>query len=362
MSNKSTINILHLSDIHFGVEEKRTGIAKMKNVLRRLVESLEGLPVEWRPQVVAFSGDVAQKAIEEDYRMAAEWFRELLDRLGLTVNELLLCPGNHDVNQNEVVVEPPSSAKEADELLDIDSLEGDLSKPFEHYMAFCREMGIPPYDLASSDSYLTGCREVKGINFICLNSAWFFRLDNSENLWLGQPLIEVMEAEGQFENRALNVALFHHPTRKLTVSDGNNYHERRSAFRHIAEKSNIILTGDLHNIPQTPSFIEGSVWHIEGGATYGGSDFSNHCSIIKVDRENNIFSRNLLEYTPGKGKWESTISENEYNLATGTINISRTPEHSPNKKEGSLNIGTINNTNSPTQIGNNNTQNITYNN
>jgi 3',5'-cyclic AMP phosphodiesterase CpdA len=71
--------IVHLSDLHFGRIDE--------SVVGPLVESVK----ESRPDVVAVSGDLTQRAREEQFKEA----REFLDRLP-NVPQIVV-PGNHDV-------------------------------------------------------------------------------------------------------------------------------------------------------------------------------------------------------------------------------------------------------------------------
>ncbi len=70
--------LLHISDTHFGTEQPQ------------VVRALMTLALEQRPDVVVLSGDITQRASEEQFRAA----RAFTDRLGAPV---LAIPGNHDI-------------------------------------------------------------------------------------------------------------------------------------------------------------------------------------------------------------------------------------------------------------------------
>jgi 3',5'-cyclic AMP phosphodiesterase CpdA len=73
--------IAHLSDVHFGAHDPR------------IVEALEILLPEMKPDLVVVSGDFTQRARVEQYRMAC-LFLDRLEQAGLAV---LGVPGNHDI-------------------------------------------------------------------------------------------------------------------------------------------------------------------------------------------------------------------------------------------------------------------------
>ncbi|MFP5406038.1 MAG: metallophosphoesterase family protein [Gammaproteobacteria bacterium] len=71
--------LLHLSDPHFGTEQ------------RPVVEALVRFSGEHRPDLVVVSGDITQRARRGQFRAA----RGFVERLG--VSDTLVLPGNHDI-------------------------------------------------------------------------------------------------------------------------------------------------------------------------------------------------------------------------------------------------------------------------
>lgn len=73
-----TTRLFHISDVHFGVEDR----AALDAVARAVAEE--------RPDAVVCTGDLTQRAKHSEYARAAEWFASL----GAPV---VLEPGNHDM-------------------------------------------------------------------------------------------------------------------------------------------------------------------------------------------------------------------------------------------------------------------------
>jgi 3',5'-cyclic AMP phosphodiesterase CpdA len=73
-----TTRLFHISDVHFGVEDR----AALDAVARAVAEE--------RPDAVICTGDLTQRAKHSEYARAAEWFASL----GVPV---VLEPGNHDM-------------------------------------------------------------------------------------------------------------------------------------------------------------------------------------------------------------------------------------------------------------------------
>lgn len=83
-----TINILHLSDLHFGAEPTvtviSTALAMRKITLNPLLETLNTIEPEWKPEIIVVSGDIGWCGAQKDYVEAMVWLKELLQILVLT--------------------------------------------------------------------------------------------------------------------------------------------------------------------------------------------------------------------------------------------------------------------------------------
>ena len=101
MSDQSPIRILHLSDFHFSESRKWDA----DPVLKSLGASIRDLVADGlNPDIVAITGDVADKGKQEEYELARRWIEEeLLPPLSRSARRrLLIVPGNHDVDRTKV--------------------------------------------------------------------------------------------------------------------------------------------------------------------------------------------------------------------------------------------------------------------
>jgi len=73
-----TTRLFHISDVHFGVEDR--------GALRALVQAIE----DERPDALVCTGDITQRAKRSEYAAAAEWFSAIRVPVWLD-------PGNHDM-------------------------------------------------------------------------------------------------------------------------------------------------------------------------------------------------------------------------------------------------------------------------
>lgn len=313
------INILHISDLHFGMESEKdeTKKAQRDNALKEMIKTLSNLKDEDRPHIVVISGDIAWQGKESAYSIANEWISGLLNVLNVGKENLVVCAGNHDINRNKTMgMSPPHNADDADEWLSVEHLENFI-RPFEAFERFCEDMEITKLSIGSKEFNLVGQREIHGIKFVVLNSAWFCRGNEDRGeLWLGLPQLELMQSNEQlinpsdYDNGPIAIAVVHHPKEWLNDAEQNTY-ERPGTYRYLSQRTHLILSGHVHAAIEEPSRIFNRAYSVIGGATYAGERYRNNFSILKVNKESRTCEQIPYEYDPRTGNWES---KQHYNL------------------------------------------------
>ncbi|MDZ8226504.1 protein kinase domain-containing protein [Nostoc sp. ChiVER01] len=94
LSAKSTnlINVLHLSDLHFGTTDNaRTWYAQLAEDLRYELGCS-------RLDALIISGDIASKSTPDEYAAAQLFINRLSQEFNLESQKIVIVPGNHDVN------------------------------------------------------------------------------------------------------------------------------------------------------------------------------------------------------------------------------------------------------------------------
>ncbi|MCX6630035.1 MAG: metallophosphoesterase, partial [Candidatus Solibacter sp.] len=176
-------NLLHLSDLHFGYDQDATAQAQRGGSLDLLVKEVRKLGADWKPDIVVISGDLTWQGKASGYAALAEWLtRKLLPAAGLGATDCVVCPGNHDIDREAAFCldARTQDAKRADELLRPERLARGFAMPFEAFVKFAKDFGIPAPLLHGQPSYLAGVRELHGLRFVCANSAWFCRDSNTD--------------------------------------------------------------------------------------------------------------------------------------------------------------------------------------
>lgn len=98
------MRFLHISDLHFGIE-RRKGLEETSKIIRKnymatLTEQIRNIVRKEPVDFIVFTGDVAWKASQNEYKDAKQWLTSLLEVCGLKNDKLYICPGNHDINRD----------------------------------------------------------------------------------------------------------------------------------------------------------------------------------------------------------------------------------------------------------------------
>lgn len=338
------LTILHLSDLHFGIEpggvRQASALAQRKIILGALKDALVVVDGEWKPDVVVVSGDVGWRGKPGDYAQAKAWIEGMLATLGLGADRLVVSAGNHDFDRGRAIGRGyPVSKEQADEWLDPGYLDT-MGEPFAAYREFRREMGLPPLRVGELENDLVGYRDVEWLRFVILNSAWFC-LDNQDKdrLWIGRPQIDVLEAEGQlprkengsYDEGPVTVAVLHHPEDWLSPEEVRAY-GRPATYKTLARRSHLILHGHVHAAPESPGrVVNGGAWSLVGGATYAGGDYRNHVNLIRIERGDRSARVRPIEYDPRSRVWRPH-DEETFSLRSE----SGTPSPSPGSAKASV--------------------------
>ena len=324
------VNVLHLSDLHFGAEPvadkvTSTALKQRQNTLDALLESLAAVEPEWKPHIIVVSGDLAWKGTESDYKEATSWLKTLLQRFGIGSDKLVMCAGNHDINRRATLGLARSvSTSDADEILKPENI-GNFLLPFSGFSQFCIELNVAPLQVGDAPQhYLFGQREVLGLRFLILNSAWFCRGDDdSGKLWLGLPQLEVMNANGlitkpnRYDQEPVTISLVHHPQDWLTQPDQYGEGDRKNTYQYLSDRCHVILSGHVHGKVERPTRVFNRAFRFTGGASYAGNDYRNNFSILQVDPEERTLRRRSFEFDPREDVWNPIIDPEIYSFKSG---------------------------------------------
>nr|WP_228014693.1 HEAT repeat domain-containing protein [Fortiea sp. LEGE XX443] len=216
----SLMHILHLSDLHFGTPDQ----AKLwSNQLASDLQNELDIP---HLDALILSGDIANKSIPEEYEAAQQFLDELRQEFTLEPEQIIIVPGNHDLNW--------SLAKKAYNLYRREEYEGKLQEGnyidggnyieardeekykqrFEHFSHFYQIIKTKPYPLDYDQQYTLDYFPTQNLLILGLNSAW--QLDhhyksraNININALSNALTEIRRNQ-EYKN-CIKIAVWHHP-------------------------------------------------------------------------------------------------------------------------------------------------------
>lgn len=278
MTIKNTFQLLHISDLHIkdSEEDKFDQGVVLDPLIKRVKEDREnGL----RPEIIVVTGDVAFQGIESEYKLAKEFFSDLLGTMELPDKRLFIVPGNHDVNRKKYpksvgipVYETMSELnKEIEDEDDRSFLLGGMEDYFafiEDNYAYLKSMHdrlVPFVHVHEAD-----CD--KRIGIVGLNSAWMCRKSQDKvKIAIGEfqvkTAMEELERQGKVD---LQISLFHHPLNWLWPEDSD-------ISRSYLNRT-VVLSGHLHN--STGGYFhdqDGEIYQFIAGGAYIGSDSDWPC-------------------------------------------------------------------------------------
>ncbi len=327
------MNVLYLSDIHFGRELIAWG--KFENrteIQNQLIQTVATLPPNMKPDYIVVTGDIAWTGATEEYDMAYDWFSRLLDATGLDGKRISFCVGNHDVNR-KIAVQNPISSLKTDEKLDLNKIDelykyeniNSFGVQIHAYNDFCHKLGVIPYqyycevDSPESDkfgfskqwySYAVGSKDIgygdEKYRIVAFNSAMlsgYEDLPDDEN-FLGLPQIEQMISQKIIgkENDYYKIALFHHSERFLNTNEMNSYSDRPATLHKLIENVDLALCGHTETgaVPVIRRQDSDGIL-LNGGAAYYSDEHPNSFSILNVEANTEQIDICTFIYT--KGQW-----------------------------------------------------------
>lgn len=321
------MNILHLSDIHFGRNYPEYGVEdsfqNKDKILNELIEYVGTIDDSYKPEHIIVTGDVAWRGKKKDFNEAFKWFEKLLAKLNLTGENITFCVGNHDVNRAYSSGHADLTEKnicEIDELYSYNRIH-EMEAPIYEYDKFCEKIGMEPFKYPLNGkweySYSLGYKDIEFasgnmIRIIGLNSALLSGLSQfpDDRMWLGQHQINTLIEYGVLPAKDVyySIALFHHAERFLDPNEICEYNGRKATLPLLRDYVDLILCGhtETGGRPVLQEQVGGSKL-LTAGATYYSDTHPNAFSMIHI--ADNVRKMTFQPYTYD-GKWKSYEYEN----------------------------------------------------
>jgi ppGpp synthetase/RelA/SpoT-type nucleotidyltranferase len=311
------IRILHVSDIHFGVNDPQGEQALITEGLIAAV-----MRDEIDPDVIIFSGDLAFSGKPSQFKMGEAWLGRLCKSAPRA--DLFIVPGNHDVERARVagpdLLHAAGSKEKSyyDWKLDIrDRSPAHLEEFFSWIRSAAGVLPLKGSWASPYGFYYTKAGLERPLHIIGLNSALLSCDDSDE----GSLVVDVRTAnEGLhrcLNNPGLIVATAHHPFEHLV--DWNKMQLER--FLSQGTGADIYLHGHLHTqlgIARSDITGKGLVT-LAAGAAYQGSSWPQQFASYTIDFANREMQTIAYTYSSDSGEW---IADNKL---SGKLLLDLTP-------------------------------------
>lgn len=89
-----SINILHISDLHFGTKKNEDKSRYNNAFVGKFLEQFKDTKIDY----LLVSGDIANESKEIEYNTASAFLNRVVSELNIPKEKVLLCMGNHDIS------------------------------------------------------------------------------------------------------------------------------------------------------------------------------------------------------------------------------------------------------------------------
>lgn len=310
--NTPSMNILHISDVHFKENE---ATATQSQITKALVKAIENYdkPIHY----CVFTGDLANHALASEYKLAGEW----LERVFLAMNnpdaKMIICPGNHDIDRSSANVLSARGAATSKNLLDMFLYkEEDSFCSLRTFLDWHEEFSNKnSWVISSWDKHVNLVTELHNdlnINFVMANSA-LLSCDNDD---LGNLCVDLDQLntclEKSRDNKGLNICMMHHPLDGGWLSKWNQ--ERVDTLLKQKASCHFLMSGHVHDAEGSNSSNNSgqALASFKCGAAYTGGEWKKEFSILEVDIDGLKVTPNNFLYSESSNEWYVNPAQSQY--------------------------------------------------
>jgi predicted MPP superfamily phosphohydrolase len=276
------VRVLHISDLH----ADDAGNADRSRLVEKMLADAKRIAAESPINLVLFTGDLARRGKAEEYRQAEEiLIARLVEELEVPREHIVILPGNHDVNRDEIRRIVESGLHE--QLVDRGSVSAFLDSPRDVADAFERLPAWTTFaesaDLATLEpvgptvSTMTLELDSGTLGVVVLNSAWRCAgAADKGSLLVGTRDVE--EGLERIDSCQVRVVAMHHPLEWLAPFEAD---ELQSILENHGA---ILLCGHEHKAkPTATKSPRGSAVYLRAGCLYEHVKFPNAYHLIDID-------------------------------------------------------------------------------
>jgi 3',5'-cyclic AMP phosphodiesterase CpdA len=300
--------ILHLSDLHLRNDKKWSTIPILEEAKQLILEKAD----EENIDLVAITGDIANSGKAEEYDQALSWLSSLcLSSSGLNLqrDQLLLVPGNHDVDRSQIgpvassiedTLRNAATQEDVARIYQDEEAMAALLKRHAAYHAFTTNLLGSPRHTKNAYSSTFKARTGDRIRVDCLNTSWVCRgNDDHRRLLVGQPQLAELSTQSfdstPSEVPNVRIVLMHHPLADLMEFDEEN------TSNFLKQQADIVLRGHLHKAGSSAIATNtGGFLELPGGALHTTHNAKNRFTILDISDDLTVLRVSSFVHADGR--------------------------------------------------------------
>ena len=300
MKTGNAVRLMHISDVHFGMNDENGHQERNADAVINAIEQLKG-----KIDCIIFSGDLAQAATPQEFKQGEDWLKAICQTLDCPC---IIVPGNHDIQRSAAEKKELRAARHTE--VDFGTWKTTLVKKHPHILPFfewfktCKKdnkrfinnWGTNPV----IDKINIKLNSIECI-FICLNTA-LLSCDNDDE---GSLCIDIKALNGSLKGLAsehnLIIAIGHHPVKNMMPWNA----EEMEKILGQATGPHAYLHGHLHDTSNSATYASTGNGYFTGaaGAIYPGSKYKKQFSTITFALQSKEICSEVYIFNEKSGYW-----------------------------------------------------------
>ena len=281
----SDVTIVHLSDLHFSSQHQQYFRPLISHLLDDIAE--QTLRLDSEQCFVVFSGDLVKSGGDATAfaRVQSEFVSKLLTALNLQPSNLMIVPGNHDIDPDKInsiyetgllaTLKDPDSVNQ---VLDKHSIDNDVLGRLTAYDAFSSDLRSSAHRAGDSIAHVALALDGR-LGIALLNTAWRCTGKPADydrcRLFVGENQLVATVAE--LRSAEFRIAVMHHPLDWLHPSETEPLREA------LLNNFDLVLCGHNHSRDATQATSSlGSTLFCNAGCLYEHTGRRNGYSLLQL--------------------------------------------------------------------------------
>lgn len=314
----NAITWLQISELQFSTARIYDTKVVLDELLRDVSEFMQDDGLQ--PDFIAVTGDIAFSGKAVEYELARQFFDKLLQTTGLDKERLVLIPGNHDVDREQISL---GARNIGDSLTDREGVHAILTNAADRRVMFARFEGYAAFvnsylgeHQAFDDERYFHVRtlELHGsrVALLGLNSAWLSDPDKREGKEVVVGELQVRTALARAEEADLRISLLHHPFDHLREFD------RDDVEPMLSDNCDFILHGHEHQTNVLSlSDPDAKAMVIAAGVCEEVGRYPNSYNFVRLDPAAGSGTVYLRRYSDERGGFWTSDTLSYRNVSNG---------------------------------------------